>query len=229
MLIPQPLKSLIKDGLQRVLSPRRFVWRTKGRHSYLALTFDDGPDPINTPIILNILSRNQICATFFVVGDKAIKYPEIVNRIVADGHELGNHTYSHQTLPSLSKTRIKEEVSKNQELLFKITGVQTNLFRPPQTRISWRSLLMLIMIKQTVVLWSVCSEDHLNRGTNLVLRNVNDKTVQGGDILIFHDTSADINRALPKVINNLKKADFKFCTVSMLINSQSSVRPEMEI
>ncbi len=219
MLFPKPLKSLIKDSLQWTLSPRCFVWRMKKHDSHLALTFDDGPDPMNTPIILDILGQNKILGTFFIAGDKAIRYPEIVNRIVEDGHELGNHTYSHQTLPSLNKRRIKEEVKGNQELLLKITGVQTNLFRPPQTRINCQSLIMLIKMKQTVVLWSISSEDYLNQGIAPILENVNDRTVHGGDIVVFHDQSDDTNRALPKVINNLKEAGFNFCTVSKLIYS----------
>ncbi len=219
MAIPAHLKWMIKDGLQWMLGSRRYVWRMKKHNSYLALTFDDGPDPVNTPIILDILSQNQIFATFFIVGDKAIRYPKIVSRIVADGHDLGNHTYSHQTLPSLRWGSIKEEVIRNQELLFEIAGVQTYLFRPPQTRINLRSLLVLIKLKQTVVFWSVSSEDYLNQGTDSILRKVNEKTVRGGDILGFHDLSRDIGHALPTVINNLKDAGFNFCPVSRLINS----------
>ena len=222
MRIQVHLKNIIKDALQLFLSPQRYVWRMK-QVSSLALTFDDGPDPVITPILLDILKENQVLCTFFVIGEKAAKYPDIIKRIATEGHELGNHTYSHKILPSLSKREIKEEILKVRSVLFKIIGKEINLFRPPQTRMNFFSFWMLNKLNQTVVLWSICSEDYLDQGINRIFQNVNDRNVQGGDILLFHDYSDDTKKALPLIIKNLKNAGFTFCTVSTLLKEANKI------
>lgn len=217
MRLPIPIKYFLKDFLQ-VVSRNRFIWRFKKHRSLLALTFDDGPDPECTPEILKILTSYNISATFFIVGNNAIKYPEIIKNIINSGHEIGNHSFSHQLIPNLSAEKKKDEVIRNQETIFKISGVKTNLFRPPQTRLDMASLTMLWGLRQQIVFWSVSAEDYKNDGEYNILKRINKKTVQGGDIISFHDDSKNTVKVLSKIITELHSSGFRFCTITDLIS-----------
>ena len=104
---------------------------TTRREKTVALTFDDGPSPASTPFILELLKRYDFKATFFVIGKKAARYPELITAITADGHTIGNHSWSHDNLLMLRSTKqLSEDIQKTQSLLQK-AGVQPTLFRPP--------------------------------------------------------------------------------------------------
>ena len=98
---------------------------------HIALTFDDGPNPRTTPIILEELRKRKIKATFFLVGEKVEKHPELAKRIVEEGHDIGNHSYTHINLANLDKQGVKKEIEFTQGIIKKTTGKRPVLFRPP--------------------------------------------------------------------------------------------------
>ncbi|MDF1863055.1 MAG: polysaccharide deacetylase family protein, partial [Verrucomicrobiales bacterium] len=98
---------------------------------FLALTFDDGPHPVNTPRLLDILRSRNVKATFYVVGTNAKRYPEILRRIVAEGHEIGNHTVTHGNLTKMSPDQIRTELKTSHDTIVSATGVAPRTMRPP--------------------------------------------------------------------------------------------------
>jgi peptidoglycan/xylan/chitin deacetylase (PgdA/CDA1 family) len=192
---------------------------------YLALTFDDGPDPRFTPEVLRILAKEQVPATFFLVGAHAERYPDLVRRIQADGHEIGSHTYSHRSLFLLPAAATALEVDRAEAVLVRLTGERPHLFRPPRGLFDLRLRRLLAAHRCTVVLWSVSSRDWAEVSPRLIASNVLGPA-RGGDIVLFHDSGAifasaggdrrHMLQALPYVIRRLKAEGFQFVTVGRL-------------
>lgn len=193
---------------------------------YVALTFDDGPDPRYTPEVLRILREKEVSATFFLVGSHAGRHPALVRRIQEEGHEIGSHTFSHRNLFLANPGLVREEVLRAEETLRRITGQRPRLFRPPRGLYDRNLVSFLAERRYTMVLWSVSSRDWVEISPRLIARNVLGP-VRGGDILLFHDSGAIITseggnrtsmlRALPYVIDRLKAEGFRFVTVSQLL------------
>lgn len=124
----------------------------------VALTFDDGPDPVHTPKVLDVLRDAGIRATFFVVGERAARVPELVRRMVAEGHEIANHTWSHRNLWFCGPRRTDEEISRAHELLAELTGRRPRYFRPPWGMLNLAVFPTLRRLEAQCVLWSVQPE-----------------------------------------------------------------------
>jgi|SRR5690606_6834080 len=174
----------------------RLIWHYSRDLSYLYLTFDDGPIPDVTPEILNILKEYDIKATFFCVGDNVRKHPDIFQRILDEGHRIGNHTYNHLKGWKTSY----EEYIKNVESCNQL--VKADLFRPPYgrgTRKQYRELEKLYKI----IMWDVMSGDFdLAISPEQCLRNVT-RNIENGSIIVFHDNLKAKKRvlyALPRTI-----------------------------
>ncbi len=189
----------------------------------IALTFDDGPHPRITPQILEILDEYGIKATFFVIGVNSKNYPNQLKQIVDGGHEIGNHTYSHKILKSMSKEEIEKEILDTETQVEKITNITPNLLRPP-CGIYDETLIEIAQEKDLkVVLWTVDSHDWSHRTVANIVQNVT-KNASNGDILLFHDyVSGEYNtpNALRKIIPLLIKQGYEFVTVSELLQSAS--------
>jgi len=156
----------------------------------VALTFDDGPSPLSTPILLNLLERYNFKATFFIIGKKAEKYPDLVEDILAGGHTIANHSWQHDNLLMLrSQKRLKQDIRKTQEILYRF-GVQTLVFRPPVGITSPRLKSVLQNEDLLTVTFSCRPFDRGNkRVTNLaerVLRKLNP-----GNIILLHDIAPE--------------------------------------
>lgn len=159
------------------------ITRVNTREPVLALTFDDGPHPQYTPQVLDLLQQYQAKATFFVVGQSAEQHPELIDRIKAEGHALGNHTYSHPVMPQLPGRQRRGEVRACGRLL---RDQSMRLFRPPwgaQTRASRFDLLRL---GYRVVTWDVIVEDWLEQTPVGLARRIMDGAKPGG-IVLLHD------------------------------------------
>jgi len=193
----------------------------------VALTFDDGPDPAYTPEILDILKQNNVKATFFVVGRHAEEYPDLVKRIAQEGHEIGSHSYSHPfNLVMLSKERMKQEVTRSEQVITKITGKRPYLFRPPRGIYNKSLTDFLMERKYTMVLWTLSSRDWQEPSYKEITWRVT-TGIRPGDIVLFHDSGSIImpeggNRmctiqALPYIIKDLKEKGYRFVTVSDMI------------
>lgn len=193
---------------------------------FVALTFDDGPDPVYTPRILDILKEKGVPATFFLVGSNAVKYPDIVRRIYREGHSVGNHTYSHRSLIPLSKEGVYNEIIKCDDALQRITGVKPTLFRPPRGVYTQYAREVLKENRHTMVLWDVSSRDWEEiRHTEIVSSVM--RNVKPGSIILMHDSGDIITafggnrintvRALPVIIDRLRAQGYDFLTIDQML------------
>lgn len=176
----------------------------------VCLTFDDGPDPIYTPMILDILREQQVKASFFVVGDVALHFPKIVGRIVDAGHTIGNHTYSHAHPWLGSADHVRREVSKATQVIKQIAGYSPRWFRPPFGRLRKAMIDQAHQEGMTTVLWSHSIVDWGWWGTEAGI-NRRLKKIKAGDIVLMHDGRPGHNRPeiiarqLPGLLDSLKQ------------------------
>jgi peptidoglycan/xylan/chitin deacetylase (PgdA/CDA1 family) len=176
-----------KNLLSAALPLQMFLTRGPRRARGIALTFDDGPHPEYTPRVLDELHRHGISATFFVVGREAARYPELVRRIVAEGHALGHHSYTHGE-PQYTSTRIfLDEIRQSRALLQQITGQPSNLFRPPKGKLTCAKMLGAWGLGQTIALWNVDPRDYQVRDAALLAEWSRQYRPQAGDIVLLHD------------------------------------------
>ncbi len=185
----------------------------------IALTFDDGPWQTTTPEILDILKQNQIKATFFWVGQALQANPDIAKRVVAEGHAIGNHTW-HHWYRRMDETTAKSEIERTSDLIYKTTGVKTQLFRPPGGVLNNGLAAYAKSQKYAVVMWSLTSADTDPRAKpEVFVKNVV-KGAKSGYIVLMHDGGGDRRRtvqALPQIISGLKQQGYKFVTVPELL------------
>jgi peptidoglycan-N-acetylglucosamine deacetylase len=151
----------------------------------LALTFDDGPGP-DTPLLLDLLAKHQVIATFFLIGEQVAQYPEMVKRIYDAGHKIGNHTWTHPNLMLRSKGSTQSEFLKTQNAIEQLTGERPQIFRPPYGfRAPWtHRAAKSLELRQ--VLWSLNPRDFQNPGTDLIVERVK-SAISSGTILLLHD------------------------------------------
>lgn len=158
----------------------------------VCLTFDDGPDPVYTPAILDLLALHNLRASFFVLGAAAERYPRLVERMVNEGHTVGNHTYSHRHPWMISPGRARDEVARGSESLRKITGESPRWFRPPHGRLRRAMLKQVQEENMTTVLWSHSIIDWGPMGTETgVAQRLHD--IKFGDIVLMHDGQREHN------------------------------------
>jgi polysaccharide deacetylase family sporulation protein PdaB len=190
---------------------------------WIALTFDDGPDPRETPEILDILKKYNAKATFFVIGQQGHKYPNILQREVSEGHELANHSFSHRDFRHLSRTEIGQEISKWDDEIFSITGQHSKLFRPPE---GYYNKIIVETAEQagySVILWTWYqdSKDWSKPGVQKIINRVI-SNAHPGDIVLFHDRisgKSQTVKALNGILPELQKQGYKFVSVSQLLES----------
>lgn len=195
----------------------------------VSITFDDGPDPVWTPKILDVLKARGVKAAFFIVGNNGEFNPGLVQRIVAEGHEIGNHTYTHANLTKISRTRMRLELDATQRLIESLTGRGTTLFRPPYNADSTPSRLEeLVPLKfaesdemgYTVVLEKIDPQDWSRPGAGVILQRVKDLR-KGGNIILLHDSGGDRSQtveALPKIIDWLQARGDEVVSIGELLN-----------
>jgi polysaccharide deacetylase family sporulation protein PdaB len=183
----------------------------------VALTFDDGPLNGTTPEILHILKNKNVKATFFVVGERVKKFPKLVQQEIAEGHEIGSHTYSHPQLPLLTKTEIEEELSKTEESISQLAPKPT-LFRPPGGKYS-NAIVKLAQDKgYTIILWSIDPYDWRSPPVGKIVDSVLNN-IKPGSIILLHDGiyPSPTPEAVEFIIDSLKSRGYEFVTVSQLL------------
>jgi peptidoglycan/xylan/chitin deacetylase (PgdA/CDA1 family) len=178
------LKSAVKRGLSESAFLLGTVIRVSTAEPVLALTFDDGPHPEDTPPLLDLLDRYGAKATFFVVGKSARNHPELIERMAAAGHALGNHTWDHLSLPSLKGPFRRRQLAWTQEVL---GPHSSGLFRPPYGEQSLGSRLDALSQGLTVVCWDVIAEDWRDDPAEVMLARIY-RRLRRGSIVLFHDT-----------------------------------------
>lgn len=197
------------------------VWEVPTESRVIALTFDDGPDPVYTPQIAALLKQYQAKSTFFVVGNRVSQYPEIVKALANDKHEIANHTYNHPDIRRISSGRLLEEVQKTQETIYEATGIRPRLFRPPggyynQTVINTAKQAGFLVIMWS---WHQDTRDWSDPGVKKIVDKVLNNA-RNGDIVLFHDYGGNRKQtlqALEQILPELKNRGYQFVTVSELM------------
>lgn len=189
---------------------------------YIALTFDDGPHPQNTPRLLDMLRERNIKATFYVVGKNVKVYPNIVRRIVAEGHEIGNHTLTHPNLSKMSSSAVRRELNAARDSIIATCGVKPRTMRPPYGALtsSQRSWIYNEYGYPTI-LWDVDPNDWKKPGASVVASRILNGT-RNGSIVLAHDLHKQTIDAMPATLDGLLRKGFKFVTVSQLLSLNGS-------
>ena len=185
------------------------IWKKKNIHNKIWLTFDDGPCPIATPIILKILNEEGIKATFFLIGQQIQKYPKLFHEIIAHGHIVGNHSYSHKNGWLSSNSTYFNDIETCQKLM-----PNNKLFRPPYGKISPLQIKYL-KNKYKLILWDVLSWDFLLNNTPKKIKENVLKNTTTGSIIVLHNnkkSAKNIKLVLKEIIVELKQEKFLFST-----------------
>jgi cellulose synthase/poly-beta-1,6-N-acetylglucosamine synthase-like glycosyltransferase/peptidoglycan/xylan/chitin deacetylase (PgdA/CDA1 family)/spore germination protein YaaH len=217
---------------QYINAPSSYIIRRTGdRPGLIALTFDDGPDPVFTPKILDILKRENVPATFFIIGANGQAYPDLVKRIVNEGHDIGNHSFTHPNMGEIPGRVVELELTATQRLIESLTGRSTHLFRPPyfgdaepQTPEEVNPIVRAKGLGYITIGLHIDPDDWERPGVDEIVQ----RTIKGatetdpdarGEIVLLHDAGGDRQQtvdALPKIIDALRAKNYKFVTVSQL-------------
>lgn len=207
--------------------PRRFQGATikaaklSADQKIIALTFDDGPWPGTTTQVLDILKKNNIKGTFFVVGQNVKNYPDLVKRVVTDGHTIANHTW-HHWYHYMNPQTAAYEIDNTTNLIYKITGVKTSLFRPPGGMMHNGVAAYARNSKYAIIMWSSDSVDYSRPTVPKLINNVFREAKPGG-IVLMHDGGGNRSQtvqALPEIISRFRKQGYKFVTIPDLLEMQ---------
>lgn len=180
------------DSIEELLNIRHgtislpFVMRGSRESLRVALTYDDGPTPGVTDRILDILRAENCRSTFFVIGQRVKAFPNLARRIVAEGHEIANHSYTHPDLAKLSDSSVRSELERTQKIIEDTCGVSPRYFRPPygSFRVSQGAIAKSLRLQ--VIIWSVDPQDWKKPGASVITKRVT-KSTSGGDIILCHD------------------------------------------
>src|ERR1041385_6592270 len=190
---------------------------------YIAMTFDDGPSAKLTPKLLDLLAAHHIKATFFVIGENAAEHPEVVARAAPEGHEIGNHSWSHPNFAKMSDEGVRRELRRTEDAIKSAIGARPALLRPPYGSLSARQKRWIHdEFGYQIILWDVDPLDWKRPGPTVV-RNRILKETRPGSIVLSHDIHPGTIEAMPSTFDALEAKGFKFVTVSELIGM---ARPE---
>jgi peptidoglycan/xylan/chitin deacetylase (PgdA/CDA1 family) len=185
--------------------------------SVVAMTFDDGPHPRHTPRLLDMLRARRIRATFYLIGNRVVEYPDIARRIAAEGHEIGNHSWSHPFLNRMGDSAVVNEIDRTTDAIWRVTGRPPVTFRPPYGAFSRRQRLMLHEVRSfPTILWDVDPQDWRRPGSSTVSRRILAGTRQGS-IVLSHDIHAGTIDAMPATLDGFRARGLQTITVSEMI------------
>jgi peptidoglycan/xylan/chitin deacetylase (PgdA/CDA1 family) len=202
---------------QRYFGPYDEVWRVPIKRKDVALTFDDGPYPFYTPLLLHVLERSNVHATFFIIGRCAQQFPELVFRILASGDEVANHTYNHVPLTKLTDRQIEYQIAADGVLLQQFTGEPLSLFRPPHGRFNAHVVTIAHELGYHTIFWSDSADDVKVMSPHVIVKRVLEEASPGG-IILLHSGRYPTIEALPVIIDNLRRRGYRFVTVSQLLD-----------
>lgn len=189
----------------------------------VALTFDDGPHPVTTALLLDTLRRHNIRATFFVVGQKAEEYPELCRRIAAGGHQVACHTYSHDNLTMLNPHEADNELTYWENNVDGIIGHGSRYLRPPGGDFDGDTISLLRRRGYVLSLWSINPGDWHSPPPGSIVKLVMDR-LHPGAVILMHDDGINTIRALPTVIKRIKAAGYRFITLEQMEQLDSTSR-----
>ena len=211
---------------QAVIVRRNTLYHVVTSDKVVALTFDDGPSLEWTPKILDVLNKYNVKATFFMIGEHVLKYPEVARRVALEGHEIGNHTFDHHVLIYYKPEELVEELKKAERAIQETTNQKTILFRPPKAWVTPTEKIIINKLGYKTILWSLNSKDWVNFDDKYIVRYLVHH-IKPGDIILFHDSGGVFNteggsrketvKAITRLIEKLKERGYRFVTVSELL------------
>jgi peptidoglycan/xylan/chitin deacetylase (PgdA/CDA1 family) len=222
LLRPAAAQTSVDAGLGMARAPRFVgtpnpIRRMRTARPLVALSFDDGPHHQLTPQLLHILGARRIRATFFVLGNRAVHHPGILAQMVRDGHEIGNHTWSHPRLSGLSDAALLAQVDQAARCVADVVGREPVILRPPYGQIAEHQSRLISQERGLpTVLWSVDPQDWRRPGPTVVARRILDQ-VHPGAIVLCHDIVGGTIAAMPRTLDALIARGYAFVTVSELI------------
>ncbi|MDF0725545.1 polysaccharide deacetylase family protein [Cytobacillus sp. S13-E01] len=199
----------------------------------VALTFDDGPENYYTPMILDILKEKAVPATFFVVGRQITRFPEVMKRIVNEGHGIANHSWRHPDLRYTWSSKVREEIQSTQQEMQKVVGRKPDVFRPPYGALTKADIRVLNEIGMRNIMWSVDTLDWSGLSGDEIVKIVHEQISPGG-IVLQHNFQSNVRlldgtvEALPRIIDDLQKQGYKFVTVQTLLAKQKEEQLKAE-
>jgi peptidoglycan-N-acetylglucosamine deacetylase len=186
----------------------------------VAITFDDGPNPIYTAQVLDIFREAEGKATFFMIGEQMDQYPEMVKKVVEQGHEIGNHTYTHPKLSQLSPAECLEEIERTEKLMQELVGQKPVVFRPPYLDYNDETIIVLQQKEYPMIgALNLEAQDWEMPGVDHILAKSRD-CVKNGSILIFHDGYGDRSQTIEAVrtlVSELASQGYQLVTISELL------------
>lgn len=183
----------------------------------VALTFDDGPHPTLTPILLDHLRARGQRATFYLIGNRVVTWPDIVKRIADEGHEIGNHSWSHPNLAGYSDSYVLSQIDRTSDAIYKATGRLPVTFRPPYGAFTQRQRVMLHNARGLpTVLWSVDPQDWRRPGASVVASRILSHS-RPGSIILTHDIQSGTVRAMPSTLDGLAARGYWCGTMSQMM------------
>ena len=214
-------------GLREVVNSSTFqlfgdyVARVNTTERVVALTFDDGPNPVQTPRVLDVLDQHHVKATFFMMGRNVERYPEVAREVLRRGHEIGNHSYSHPKLILMSPRRVRDEIERTDKLLRDI-GVSGEIhFRPPHASKFIVLPYVLVQMKKLSVLGDVDPEEWKQRPAAVMTESIL-RQVRPGSIIGLHDPAgSETLRTLQNILSALAADGYRFETVSALVRRRA--------
>ena len=193
---------------------------------YIAMTFDDGPNPTLTPKLLDLLAAHHIKATFFVIGQNVAEHPAVLARAVREGHEIGNHSWSHPNFGKMSDDAVRRELRRTEDAISSAAGIRPGLMRPPYGSITTHEKRWIHEeFGYQTILWDVDPLDWKRPGPAVVCNRILKET-RPGSIVLSHDIHPGTIEAMPSTFDQLEAKGFKFVTVSELIGMATPEPPK---
>lgn len=184
----------------------------------IALTFDDGPHPVHTPALLEVLAAEGVKATFFVAGIEVVRFPEVAQRIVSEGHQIANHGYDHRDYSGLSYAEQREDFQRAQDIIEDATGIRPNWARPPYGQMNASTFSLFGEEDIKIAHWTIDPLDFRRPGTRVIRDRVVGEA-QSGSIILLHDGGGDREQtvqATREIIRDLREEGFEFVTIEQL-------------
>ena len=202
---------------QDLYDPRtRVIYHGNRALKEIALTIDDGPHEPTGRQLLDIFKSRGIHATFFVVGMRMKEQPDLLRRMIAEGHEVGDHTQNHRHLDGLTAEQVQREMLWNDINFNRITGRHFNLFRPPGMRYDDNVLAVSKRRGYVMVSWNSAARDFENVSADFIYRRVMDR-VENGSIILLHDDNPNTVEAMPRLLDSLRARGYRFVTISEML------------
>lgn len=204
------------------------LWEGPKDRPTVALTFDDGPARGKTDAILDYLAAEEVPATFFVLGENAKRCPDLLERMVHEGHEIGNHTFSHPNLTKLTHSQVREEIKKTQDAVYEAAGILPRFFRPPYGAANLTTMSVLSNQNLAAVFWSIDPQDWKGGAEAQIVASVTEG-LQNGAIILLHEKSPNTLQSLPGIVQAVRSRGLEFETISSMFGAPTSAPEPKQI